>query len=132
MGIGLSLQYLRAIVLAMACLTLGPYSWGFLPSLSQQDGQTCGMSCCRRSGICCCRNSRTVRPEIGWRAARTCPAGCLQRAVLPTALPGLTAQVIRAQADEDRSAKTNTPVESKLPGRIAAFALFQRPPPAVS
>lgn len=116
------------MVLAAVCLLLAPYSWAFLPALVQGE-TTCGMSCCRRSGVCCCRKAAPDH-GFGWRAAG-CPPGCARHAVLPAAMAGLAVAADRTWSiapDVERTAALAAPF-SFFP---LAYALSSRPPPACS
>lgn len=113
------------IVWLLLLSALAPYAEA-LPSMLA-DGETCGMSCCRKAKSCCCRKAR---PSAGWSAARTCPANCGQ----PAALPGAefyarpaTFPRARPLAIEDCAASRGSHQAVGLNARITRQ---QRPPPA--
>lgn len=124
----------RAIALVIALLTLAPATFALIPLLGDDSG-TCGMSCCRRARTCCCRKAQRHAPSSGapqWQSAPGCPAGCRQRPALPPIAPGVTAAAPPSLpgAAPRRFALPAAP--SLAASHHAAFALFERPPPALS
>lgn len=120
-----------AVTALLALLLLAPAGFGLLlPASAPQPD--CGMQCCKRTKVCCCRKSgslaRQNRP--GWAAAPVCATRCRQ---LP-ALPGAIAASLAPQQAETKLAECPLPAGTSY-GRAPRssetdFALFERPPPA--
>jgi hypothetical protein len=124
-------RWQRAIALAIALFTLAPGSLTLL-GLNATDGETCGMSCCRRMKTCCCRKAKPHAQDLAspqWKAAPGCSEGCRQRASLPP--------IVRGLAASERPKIRFLPARAALPtdcqihtvSMCAAYAQFQRPPP---
>jgi len=112
-------------------LLLAPYGSALL-LLTGPESSSCGMQCCKRSKVCCCRkaskNARQGGP--GWTSTAKCPGGCGQLPnVSGTAVAGLVATGIKGSpvlpVSHIRSSRVSPRDSSGT-----AFALFERPPPA--
>lgn len=111
-------------------LLLAPYSSGLL-LLAQPEAPDCGMQCCKRSKVCCCRKAglKDKGSNPGWAAASSCPSGCgLMTAVFPRTLASrsehrLEIHPVLRETLLDRE-RDWTPRTSEQD-----FALFERPPP---
>jgi len=131
MTLGCTLRNLRlGRLLAPLLLLVSLLAPLALPALLLQ-ADTCGMACCKRSGVCCCRKAKAAKsrgPVL--QAASRCGANCGRLPALPrlvaaiparAALPGST--LAAAPARPGSSSRVHP--SSSLP-----FALFQRPPPS--
>lgn len=133
MATRLQVKWRRAIAIAIAFVTLAPYSFALVP-LAGGEGETCGMSCCRRAKSCCCRKAKQSTPDAlssRWQAAPGCAAGCRQRANLPPIAPAITAAArpaIRAVAAHVTPLPALPVHDTAMCG---AYALFERPPPRI-
>jgi len=119
-----------ATTLLLVLFLLAPYGSSFFLLLGR-DNSTCGMQCCKRSKVCCCRKSGHNAHEDGpaWASSSKCPGGCGQ---VP-AVQGATAASLSAARFQ------TVPVVITLLVRRASdpmvltsdvvFALFERPPP---
>lgn len=124
--------WLRAITLAIALLTIAPSIFALIPLLTSGT-ETCGMACCRRMKSCCCRKARQHAPDSSsskWKAAPSCTEGCRQRATLPPIVPGVAAAA-RPEFEALASHAAPPPTQQvQALSSQAAFAQFERPPPA--
>ncbi len=110
---------------------LAPCFLAALPLL-RDDAPKCGMSCCKRSGVCCC--AKRKGPATGaaeWDALPKCGGRCdmpslvrrVAAASLTTASPSAGPLVL--------TASIRISIGSLPNDQGAAFALFGRPPPAL-
>lgn len=118
----------RAAALVVVLSLLAPLS---LPAF-QNRADTCGMSCCRKSGVCCCRKARPAQtggPQ--WQPVSGCSRNCALRLALPASLSAILPDAGAASGP----AFVVTSVAPARPlvreGATRCFALYQRPPPAV-
>jgi hypothetical protein len=117
-------------VALLLLLLLAPYSSGLL-LLAQGEQADCGMQCCKRSKVCCCRKAghQDKGSGPGWAAASSCPSGCgLATAVFPRTLANRSEHrvgVYPVVSDSPLGRERDwTPRTSEHD-----FALFERPPP---
>jgi hypothetical protein len=110
---------------------LAPSFLAALPLL-RDDAPKCGMSCCKRSGVCCC--AKRKGPASGtaeWDALPKCGTDC--------DMPGVMARVVAASLTDASpsadplvlSAAIRVQIGSLPNDQGAVFALFGRPPPAL-
>lgn len=113
-------------------LLLAPMGFGLLLQ-ARGEQSDCGMECCKRTKVCCCRKADRIarKSRPGWVASAACSTGCRQ---LP-ALAGGMAAGLAAGRIEVRLLETTVAVRvlrSLAPRALETdFALFERPPPAV-
>jgi len=117
-------------VTLLLLLLLVPYSSG-LVLLAQPEQTDCGMQCCKRSKVCCCRKAghQDKGSSPGWAAASSCPSGCgLATATFPRTLAnrsehrvGVHPVVSDSPLGSERDWTPHTTEQD--------FALFERPPP---
>jgi len=100
--------------------------------LWQSQSTSCGMACCKRSRVCCCRKSKAhEHGGVAWRADAKCCGGC-GRASIVGPVVALQAEVQSRHAAEPvlTSLVLRSPISGVLRSAGAAFALFGRPPPS--
>ncbi len=123
-----TLRALTALLLGLVLLA------PTLIAFSTTDAPTCGMSCCRKIGKCCCR--RAPQPGdashgLHWKQATACPNSCARLQTLPVAPALLTAPA----ANGGFAVNPHAPLPALPPitthGRELSANLFQRPPPTV-
>jgi hypothetical protein len=110
---------------------LAPYAAAFA-QLAAAGTNTCGMSCCRRSGVCCCRKARHAALNHGpeWNSARRGGCGCRQLPAPPARVrPALAAGRSQWQPLIVYALLSILPHASRA-GNPHACVLFGRPPPA--
>lgn len=120
----------RLAVCICAVLIAAEPALPFAASLLRR-AETCGMACCRRARVCCCRKAKAhpAPAHPGWTAGTACAPGCgrvassvpLPPVIVEPPVAGMPA-VLTGLAPE---------VHDVAGGAAAAtaFALFQRPPP---
>ena len=100
-----------------------------LPSLQLED-TACGMVCCKKSGVCGCRRTRSAGAgDPLWKPASRCAKDCEVLSALPRAI---TAAVVARQSEVSPFLPVSRVRNSASTPRASAengFALFQRPPP---
>ena len=111
-------------------LLLAPYSSGLF-LLAQSDQPDCGMQCCKRSKVCCCRkaNRQSGARGPGWAASSSCPSGCGQvTAIFSNAAASLQADRVEV---EPAVFESRLGLERECTAHTAGhhFAQFERPPP---
>jgi len=106
----------------------------FAPSLTALSARTssddCGMQCCKRTKVCCCRKIARER-QPAFRAPSACSSGCGQ---LP-AVHGPAAGLGRARPAIAPliTAACFHPVPPPIHRSVQPlFPLFERPPPSVA
>jgi len=107
-----------------------PDAANLLPLLNSRDA-TCGMACCKRSGVCCCRKARSARTgaESGWRAGNPCGPDCARSAAVRSQFAfALTAPAAAFLCSTSQHAGSLEPGGAYVPGGVA-FERFGRPPP---
>lgn len=119
-----------ASTLLLALFLLVPYGSAFY-QLQAADDATCGMPCCKRSKVCCCRKqARSVNPAGPvWIASPKCSAGCAQ---LPATQRSSAASLDAAGLEAVPVVVAARILLSSLPQHRSidsSFALFERPPP---
>ncbi len=113
-------------------ILLIPYGSGLL-LLTRCATSSCGMPCCTRSKVCCCRRSdrKLHRAGPSWIASSSCPGGCGQVATMPaTAAAGLAVArtAVRPMVPVSR---LRIQAVSLRGSAETGFALFERPPPSI-
>jgi hypothetical protein len=110
---------------------LAPFSLDFAPLLRLTQ-TTCGMSCCKKTGVCCCRKARPAGTKMPlWKASSRCGSDCSTLRGLPSA----AAASLAARGIEVRPflAASHLQLSAVSPRGTAenGFALFERPPPTI-
>lgn len=116
----------RASSLLLILLLLVPFAPS-LTALSARTTSDCGMQCCKRTKVCCCRKIARER-QPSFRAPSACSSGCGQLPAIhgsaaslgrtrPATIPVVTAAQFRPVPALIH--RTTDPL----------FALFERPPP---
>ena len=113
-------------------LLLIPYFSGLM-QLAGRETTSCGMQCCKRSKVCCCRKSAANAHHDGpsWIASSDCPSGCRQSLAGPrAAVVGLVSPRIEFSPIIPGLRLRMSRVSARGSSDIA-FALFGRPPPTI-
>jgi len=92
----------------------------------------CGTSCCRKKKNCCCRKKASPASARAHLRARNCPPGCGQPTVLPVNLLGWAAPSLTVAFVVPILVPLLALPMLVVLTACSAFALFQRPPPALS
>ncbi len=120
----------RSTGLALALLfCFGPFSAALI-QLSGSEDRDCGMECCRRSKVCCCRKGKGVHEnKPGWFDQPSCAGRCGH----PPALPVLSAPAFTQERASFNPVQETLRLSPRMEVRRVeakpSFALFGRPPP---
>ena len=113
-------------------LLLVPYISGLI-LFAGRETTSCGMQCCKRSKLCCCRKSGASAHHDGpsWIASSNCPPGCRQSIAGPgTAVAGLVSSRIEF-SPAIPGLRVRMSCVSAWGSSDIAYALFGRPPPRI-
>lgn len=109
-----------------------PYGAGLL-LLAGNERSSCGMPCCNRSKVRCCRksNKNAHRDGPGWIASSKCPGGCGQ---LPAVSESAAASLVTARVEVRPIVPvSHVRIQAASPRGSSeiGFALAERPPPSI-
>ena len=124
-------RWQRAIALAIAVSTFSPDSLALI-HLFGSDGETCGMSCCRRMKSCCCRKAKRQAADVAssrWQAGPGCSEDCRQQVSLPPIVLGIAATArLKIQSPPAHIGSLPAFQVYAVPIR-GGYAQCERPPP---